>query len=53
MIVGGIVAAVGLVDLRNRAWAQDREEQAGAELLRALGRSPFTAGRRPLYTRPR
>ena len=53
VIVGGIVAAVGLVDLRNRAWAQDREEEAGAELLRALGRSPFTAGRRPLYTRPR
>jgi hypothetical protein len=53
VIVGGLVAAVGVVDLRNRAWAQDREREAGAEILRQLGRSPFTSGRRPLYTRPR
>jgi hypothetical protein len=53
VIVGGLVAAVGVVDLRNRAWAQDREREAGAEILRQLGRSPFTSGRRPLYPRPR
>ncbi|HTI32770.1 MAG TPA: hypothetical protein VL422_03775 [Miltoncostaea sp.] len=53
VIVGGVVAAVGLVDLRNRAWAQGRERETGAELVRALGRSPFATGRRPVYTRPR
>jgi hypothetical protein len=53
VVVGGVVAAVGLVDLRNRAWAQRREREEGAELVRELGRSPFATGRRPLYTRPR
>jgi hypothetical protein len=53
VIVGGVVAAVGLIDLRNRAWAQQREREADAEIMRELGRSPFTPGRRPLYTRPR
>lgn len=53
VIVGGVVAAVGLIDLRNRAWAQARERETGAELVRALGRSPFATGRRPVYTRPR
>ena len=53
VIVGGVVAAVGVIDLRNRAWAQDRERETGADLLRALGRSPFATGRRPLYTLPR
>ena len=53
VIVGGVVAAVGLIDLRNRAWAQSREREDGTELLRELGRSPFATGRRPLYTRPR
>lgn len=53
VIVGGVVAAIGLVDLRNRAWAQERERETGAELVRALGRSPFATGRRPVYTRPR
>jgi hypothetical protein len=53
VIVGGVVAAVGLIDLRNRAWAQAREREEGAELVRELGRSPFASGRRPLYTLPR
>jgi hypothetical protein len=53
VIVGGVVAAVGVIDLRNRAWAQDRERETGADLLRQLGRSPFATGRRPLYTLPR
>ncbi len=53
VIVGGVVAAVGLIDLRNRSWAQEREREGGSEILRELGRSPFAAGRRPLYTRPR
>ena len=53
VVVGAVVAAVGLVDLRNRAWAQERERALGAELLRELGGSPFATGRRALYTRPR
>jgi hypothetical protein len=53
VIVGGVVAAIGLIDLRNRAWAQERERETGADLVRALGRSPFATGRRPVYTRPR
>ncbi len=53
VIVGGVVAAVGLIDLRNRVWAQEREREADAQLMRELGRSPFATGRRPLYTRPR
>jgi hypothetical protein len=53
VILGAVVAAVGLVDLRNRAWAQGREREVGGDLLRELGRSPFSPGRRPLYTRPR
>lgn len=53
VIVGAVVAAIGLIDLRNRAWAQEREREDGAQIMRELGRSPFTTGRRPLYTRPR
>ncbi len=51
-ILGGVVAAVGLVDLYNDRWVRAREASTGEALFRELGRSPFSPGRRPLYTRP-
>jgi hypothetical protein len=51
-VLGGVVAAVGAVDLINHRWVQRREEDTGVAIYRELGRSPFSAGRRPLYTRP-
>ena len=53
VVLGGVVAGVGVIDLRNRAWAREREHEMGAEIQRELGGSPFSTGRRPLYTRPR
>ena len=52
-VLGGLVAGVGAVDLVNRAWVLGRERETGLALYRELGRSPFSSGRRPLYTRPR
>lgn len=52
-VLGGVVAAVGGVDLLNRRWVDARERETGEEIYRELGRSPFSPGRRPLYTRPR
>ncbi|MGD9571048.1 MAG: hypothetical protein AB7V62_04080 [Thermoleophilia bacterium] len=51
-ILGGVVGAVGLVDLYNDRWVRAREKTTGEALYRELGRSPFSPGRRPLYTRP-
>lgn len=52
-VLGGVVAAVGAVDLLNDRWVRAREASTGEEIYRELGRSPFAPGRRPLYTRPR
>jgi hypothetical protein len=52
-VLGGLVAGVGAVDLVNRGWLLSRERETGLALYRELGRSPFSSGRRPLYTRPR
>jgi hypothetical protein len=52
-VLGGLVAGVGAVDLANRAWVLRRERETGLALYRELGQSPFSSGRRPLYTRPR
>jgi hypothetical protein len=52
-VLGGVVAGVGAVDLGNRAWVRARERRTGLALYRELGPSPFSSGRRPLYTRPR
>ena len=52
-VLGGVVAGVGVVDLANRSWVQGQERHSGLSIYRELGRSPFSSGRRPLYTRPR
>jgi hypothetical protein len=52
-VLGGVVAGVGAVDLLNRAWVARRERETGLALYRELGPSPFSSGRRPLYTWPR
>jgi hypothetical protein len=52
-VFGGVVAGVGAVDLRNCAWVRRRERETGLAVYRELGPSPFSSGRRPLYTRPR
>jgi hypothetical protein len=52
-VLGGVVAGVGAVDLANRAWVRGEERRTGLAIYRELGRSPFSSGRRPLYTRPR
>ena len=53
VVLGGVVAGVGVIDLRNRARVREREQETGTEIYRELGGSPFSTGRRPLYTRPR
>jgi len=53
VVLGGVVAGVGAIDLRNRAWVRERESAIGGELYRELGGSPFSSGKRPLYTLPR
>jgi len=53
VVLGGVVAGVGVIDLRNRAWVREREGQLRGELYRELGGSPFSSGKRPLYTLPR
>jgi hypothetical protein len=52
-VLGGVVAGVGAVDLANRACVRARERRTGLAIYRELGPSPFSSGRRPLYTRPR
>lgn len=52
VVMGGVVAAVGAVDIRNFRWVRDRERAEGDEIFRELGGSPFAGGKRPLYTRP-
>lgn len=52
-VLGGVVAGVGAVDLANLSWVRRREAQTGTTIYRELGPSPFSSGRRPLYTRPR
>jgi hypothetical protein len=52
-VLGGVVAGIGAVDLANRAWVRRRERATGLAIYRELGASPFSGGRRPLYTRPR
>ena len=51
-VLGGVVAAVGAVDLINHRHVRAREEADGEALYRELGGSPFAAGRRPIYTVP-
>lgn len=51
-VLGGVVAAVGAVNLVNHRRVRAREDATGEALYRELGRSPFSAGRRPIYTRP-
>ncbi len=52
-VLGGVVAGVGAVNLVNRGWVGRRERDTGLAIYRELGPSPFSSGRRPLYTRPR
>jgi len=52
VVLGGILAGVGAVDLRNFIWVRDREGTTGQAIYRELGKSPFSGGKRPLYTRP-
>ena len=52
VVMGGVVAAVGAVDIRNFRWVRDRERAEGEAIFRERGASPFAGGKRPLYTRP-
>ena len=50
-IIGGVLAGIGAVDLVTSRWATGRRRN-GTVVYRELGGSPFSGGRRPLYTRP-
>jgi hypothetical protein len=52
VVLGGLVAAVGAVDVRNYFWVRGREETLDREIHRELGRFPLAGGARALYTRP-
>ncbi len=51
-VLGGVVAAAGLIDAVNLRVVRARQARTGDEVLRRLGASPFASGRRPLYTLP-
>lgn len=51
-VLGGVVAAVGAVDLLNMRRVRARERAQGQAIYRELGPSPFSSGRRPLFSRP-
>ena len=51
-VLGGVVAAVGAVDLLNLRRVRARERAQGRAIYRELGSSPFSSGRRPLFSRP-
>ena len=52
VVLAGVVTGVGAVDLRNFIWIRQQESERGVEIYRELGKSLFSSGRRPLYTRP-
>lgn len=52
VVLGGLVCAVGAVDVRDYLWVRGREQTLGREIHRELGRFPLAGGARPLYTRP-
>ncbi len=52
VVMGGVVAGVGAVDIRNFRWVRERERAGDDLIFRELGGSPFAGGKRPLYTRP-
>lgn len=52
-LIGGVVAAVGAVDVRALLLVLRREAAGGGELWRALPEAPLARGRRPLYRVPR
>lgn len=51
-VFGGMLSAVGAVELRDYTWLRDRERATGHELLRELNRFALSGGGRALYTRP-
>lgn len=51
-VFGGLIAAVGVVELRDHTWVRDREAASGVAILREVGRMPLSGGGRALYTRP-
>ncbi len=51
-VFGGMLCAVGAVQLRDYGWLRDRERALGREIHRELGRFGLGAGGRALYTRP-
>jgi hypothetical protein len=51
-ILAGVPAGIAAGDLWTLAWVRRFESSCGAALLRESPPSPFSGGRRPLYTRP-
>lgn len=50
---GGVLAGVGLANLFAGVWVMRREQETGRGLYRETGGSPFSGGRRSIYTLPR
>ena len=50
-VIGGAFAGIGAVDLATQRWAA-ATRAAGTIVYRELGASPFSGGRRRIYTRP-
>lgn len=51
-VFGGLLAAVGAVELRDYTWLKARETSDGIAIHREVGRIPVAGGGRVLYTRP-
>lgn len=52
VILAGVPAGIGAGDLWTLGWARSFETSRGDALLRESPPTPFSGGRRPLYTRP-
>ncbi len=51
-VFGGVVAGIGAVDLGTSLWLDRQEAARGVTVYREVGASPFSGGRRTIYTRP-
>jgi len=51
-VFGGVVAGIGAVDLGTSFWLDRQEAGRSVTVFREVGTSPFSGGRRAIYTRP-
>jgi len=51
-VFGGVVVGIGAIDFATSVWLGRQEQDRGVTVYREVGASPFSGGRRTIYTRP-